>query len=113
MTIANTLNLTADLLEKKDGWTQGVSARDKDGLSVMWSSSRAVCFCADGALAHVSGLYRSKHSDYDEANSFLCGYFHDNFKLGYVLWNDSEGRTQDEVVAAFRAAAHEATAVDV
>lgn len=53
------LSLALDIIERaksliSSGWTQDCFARDKDGQSIDYTNSDAVCFCAEGALHRAS-----------------------------------------------------------
>ncbi|QIG70707.1 hypothetical protein EVB91_156 [Rhizobium phage RHph_I1_18] len=39
------------LIESESSWTKGMVARDKDGYRIELYDSKAVCFCAYGAVA--------------------------------------------------------------
>lgn len=43
------------VIEKPENWTQGTMVRDIYGEAIFIHSSRAVCFCAMGALHKVIG----------------------------------------------------------
>ncbi len=76
------------------GWTQGTLARDANGTGVQFQDTAATCFCAMGAIARTrtvgdstGGVFRLVEKETDIGN--------------LVKFNDTEGRTQAEVVAVF------------
>lgn len=115
-TVADILTAAADLIEPEGRWTQGHTARDRDGRVVPCDARNAFCYCAIGALWRAGGLARLT-----EARTALAqalGYHADKYnrwrgKAPVPCWNDAPERTQAEVVAALRAAAEKArTAVE-
>lgn len=100
----------ADLIEPPGRWTQGAEARDADGEdadSLLASSGPPVCWCALGALWHVARPRdstqprRAAHVTFDAAVVALQSVTGEPV----VPWNDTKGRTQEEVVRALRRAA--------
>ena len=76
----------------RKGWCQRASARDASGNSVSPMDTEACCWCLDGALlVACDGMaeYLTASRTVSEA---LGG-------KGYIGWNDTPGRTQDEVVS--------------
>ena len=78
------------------GWTQGVYARDANGLEVPARDSRAVCWCAMGAIDAVTG------ADPDPGCAIVA--------LSAIVdeipdWNDATERTAEEVATAMEHAA--------
>jgi hypothetical protein len=96
----------ADLIEPEGRWTQGASARDERGWKVShhWYADEAVCFCATGAIERAClGPGRLVDRAIDVLGMSL--------RVSNIpQWNDAEGRTQVEVVAALRKAAEEVEA---
>ena len=91
----------ADILRKARGfiargWTQGEYARDAEGVPVNSRHPSAVCWCASAAL-HATDNYGEERL---AAYRGLCAAIGTN---GFQLfeWNDTPGRTQAEVLAAF------------
>jgi hypothetical protein len=89
--ISTILDQAADLLEA-DGWCQG-RLHEGNRHCALGSIERAVY--TDGAS--LDGAFR----DYLAAGKALSDYL----GMGVVQFNDTEGRTAGEVVAAMRAAA--------
>lgn len=116
--IAADLRAAADVLER-DGWTQGSFHRLVD--------EGRICHCAEGAIAVASGRHEDVRPD-PVSNSMVdwkpntdasARHWDALDALAEVIdahnipsWNDTPGRTADEVIAALRAAADavEATA---
>lgn len=103
--VATILRKAADLIAAPGAWTQGAFGRDAAGMVRPIQFDSAECFCALGAIAKVthhdpdSAWTAGIHVDAREwAERALGGAF-------LVDWNDKEGRTQVEVVAALRKAA--------
>ena len=80
------------------GWTQGAFARDAEGRSTPWQGDEAVCWCAMGAIGCVG-------PDHDDiAESVLIALQRAIGPTGYTAishFNDADGRTKDDVLAAF------------
>jgi len=68
--VHDTLVAARALIADPERWTQGAWARDEEGGPVGTLSPAAVCFCAQGALVHVS---RSGHERALEALSVAAG----------------------------------------
>lgn len=97
--IAVDLRMAADVLER-DGWTQG-AFHSLDG-----------CHCAAGALELAVGL-RVNDEAHDERYIDAVRWLGNHVdvrptSLAVFAWNDTPGRTADEVIAALRAAADKA-----
>ena len=76
----------------RKGWTQRANARDASGNAVSPIGTEACCWCLDGALLVAS----------DSALEYLQASISVSEALGgkgYIGWNDTPGRTQDEVVS--------------
>lgn len=76
-----------------EGWCQGVSAQDANGHCTSVDSVHAVKWCIDGAFCASAGV------GYLEAIKCLSRAF--DSPQSIILWNDTPGRTQAEVLAAF------------
>jgi len=107
VSVADVLNAAADLIEPEGRWTQGTWARSSVGDTDPIDD--AICWCAYGAIYQVCG--RKWTPEANAGMRLLCGVL----RLGATdpmgsigLWNDKEGRTQAEVVAALREAARPA-----
>lgn len=100
-TVADILTAAAALIEKPGAWTQGGFAFAPDGEDSRFGfDDSAVCWCALGALQKVEGRLLTSSHPAKRALEDLVG--------NVALWNDAEGRTQAEVVAALRQAAEKA-----
>lgn len=76
------------------GWTQGANARNGEGLVSFWDSSTAVCWCANGAV-HAA-------SDSNVEVVSATGYLHQAADVDNIaVYNDANGRTQDDILNAF------------
>ena len=90
MTTLEVLKAARAKIEK--GWTQGTMARDKNGVAVSSDDKDATCWCALGAVLAV------RREEWVNAVPFV----RDAVGGGELLvWNDTPGRTQAEVLAAF------------
>lgn len=83
-TEAEKLRYARTLIEK--GWTQGAYAVDENGRAVSENSTYAKSFCAVGAClaAKTSSYYLDRLISQD-----------------VVAWNDTPGRTKEEVLDIF------------
>lgn len=99
MTAAEMLNAAADLCER--GWTQKASAINDQGDRVDPWDNEATAWCALGALCVAGGAERAEWEQALKSVVDVTGYL-------LTYWNDQPGRTQEEVVAALRAAAERA-----
>jgi hypothetical protein len=102
--VAEILERAADLIEPEGAWVQGAFKRLREGSGVSY------CYCAAGALIEVA----SSDSAYDEARRFLNAQLprpSDPEDSAVIAFNDADGRTQAEVVAALREAAAKARSV--
>lgn len=96
--ISETLTAARAIIADPAKWTQGTHARDASGEPVQINDSRAVCFCADGALALAAGVdveadggwFKDEH--YTEASKIMrevAEAFTGEFS--YVSVNDGDG----------------------
>lgn len=83
-TEAEKLRNARALIEK--GWTQGLLARNKDGEGAFSDATEAVSFCAVGACVR-SGV--------------SCGHLKKLLGVDTTSWNDTPGRTKEEVLDLF------------
>lgn len=98
LSVADVLERTADLITPEGAWTQGCGARDVRGNRVDMDSGAAVCWCAVFAVSKVAGDGVLAAEARDALRNLL--------DVPYLsVWNDARGRTQAEVVSAFRKAA--------
>jgi hypothetical protein len=99
--VADKLDEARALIER--GWCQGWFAKDARGNNCMEYRPEAVCWCMGGALFKVGApdavdlLRRVIGGDWD----------------GIADFNDAPGRTQAEVIDAFKRAAELARAGDL
>ncbi|MGC0365060.1 hypothetical protein ABH922_003044 [Rhodococcus sp. 27YEA15] len=94
--VSTILNTAADILEQ-DGWTQGKAVDRITG-----------CRCAIGAINEAAGLTLAGPASTESITVWRDAVFAVRRKIGYSsvpAWNDAEGRTAIEVIAALRAAA--------
>jgi len=100
LSVAEYLDEVAAFLAVPNQWTQHSMARDQHNFHVPIDSQEATCWCLAGALTK-NGLNRSEPSiaiAYEAVTRVLNG-------RPIVQFNDTKGRTQDEVVAKVRKAA--------
>lgn len=91
----------------KAGWTQGAGARNKHGLIVPTRDETATCYCLDGALYKNINPYMG-NQDLDtidgRARSTIRHvinkkYGPSKYSHNYIiLFNDTPGRTKEEVI---------------
>ena len=80
------------------GWTQGAYARDAAGTPTGSRMPDAVCWCLDGALRATA--------DFDvDAADIARDALASALGMSVTAWNDSPGRTKDEVIAALETVA--------
>ena len=91
-TLKNDLIAARALISDIKGWTQFSHARDVEGVETMPWSSRAVCFCADGAMAKACRLRSWEHRTvrYDQANVALTNAALGIFGADPVSVNDGD-----------------------
>jgi hypothetical protein len=90
------------------GWTQGTTLQTLDGEPTS-DPAEAARFCVLGAFAHASHALHADAYTYHSAMQRLCEAIDPAATRAAPLvfipvWNDAEGRTQDDVLAAFDAA---------
>jgi len=91
-------DVAAHFRDNPDTWTQGCGARDAGGNYVCYRSPLAVQRCLDGELC----IRQDGTPAYHAAAILLKRYLKTSM---FSRWNDEEGRTVDEVIAACEAAA--------
>jgi hypothetical protein len=96
MTPLETLKAARQLISDPAKWTQGEFARDADGNEVKAWSEDATCFCAYGAIQHVTEREDS------EADFVLWKACMSKFQTEVIVLNDTH--THAEVLALFDAA---------
>lgn len=101
--VAEVLNLAADLIEPEGAWTQGEYARGASGRRVT-TLRAAKCFCIIGAIDAAQG-----HNPGTESSINIVAVVRRTLELDHASdvadWNDDPSRTQAEVVTALRQAA--------
>lgn len=110
MTTAEILAKAADLIEPEGAWTQGrlATSEPTDLYELDPRSPYAHCFCAVGALCHVTNArnWSELPTAIDQIAVEIAA------RAGFTSlsdWNDALGRTQAEVVRALRDAAKAAS----
>jgi hypothetical protein len=94
MNVPEILDKAADYIEA-NGWLQG-------NFTGPVTRGTRPCACAIGAMIEVCpDLVLVRHDAYDALVSTVGG-------RPIAVWNDTKGRTEAEVIAAFRAAAEKA-----
>jgi len=94
------LQYARTLLERPDGWTQGVGARDASGEPVSPYDPRACRFCLFGALERagkVVGDRDALHAAYALVCAVL-GFRFPSESLFLIDWNDIPGRSQRDIL---------------
>ena len=92
-----------ELLETENGWIQGKFAVRADGRWISYEHPSACGFCLMGAMAvavfqlPLGG--QAQNDAYDEAADAWCEA---NRGKNIAEFNDTEGRTKDEVVQSLR-----------
>jgi hypothetical protein len=89
-------------LIEQNGWCQGEAARNDEGRYVATLSDSATQFCALGAIYRVYGNCQADkmYKEFAKAMNFLDT----DYSSEIVRWNDTQGRTKEEVVEALRRA---------
>jgi hypothetical protein len=88
------------------GWCQRALARNAEGESVYEDSSKAVSFCMIGALQYAGG---KGFDTFSKPGVMVRGRLRRAITalyspMGIERFNDTEGRTKEEVLAVFDAA---------
>jgi len=78
----------SELLAQELAWTQGTDARNKDKIPCPYHSQYATSWCMNGAILKCRAWYF-----WSEEHAKI------QVEFGWVKFNDSKGRTQEEVVA--------------
>lgn len=100
--VAADLRAAADVLER-NGWTQHTNFDEQTG-----------CRCAMGALAFIASDGETSHDGVMRGTprgvrlDAAAGQVVDLVSIGITVWNDADGRTAAEVIAALRSAADKA-----
>ena len=90
-------------------WTHGGEAVDKAGYTTYFDSDSAVAWCAVGAIKKADANVPDDGTPQWLRLDVICGELLHTVDVGWTeypgvrSWNDSFGRTQKQVVAAFDA----------
>lgn len=93
MTVVDLLKAARELISVPERWTRKAMARDRYNAPVLATSSKAVCWCLDGALLMVGAGVPFKLIH--DAEGFLTrasGWC-------FISWQDHFSRTHAEVMA--------------
>lgn len=101
--ISQILSDAADLIEPEGAWTQGVSARQVNGLPAGIFSDEACSWCLVGALDKAARNPRYANAAWVEVNRRTSR----DFRKLPVRWNDQPDRKQSEVVGLLRKVSNE------
>lgn len=101
LSVAETLERAADLIEPEGAWTKDWFAKDAAGRDVDAGDCDAVCWCVRGAVHHVSGEDEPNEEQIFAPLRAVLGEGVDVIEG----WNDADETTQAEVVAKLREAA--------
>jgi hypothetical protein len=109
MDTVSRLRAARELLKK--GWCQNVSALTGDGVVVAVDDPGACRFCATGALDHFwRGSTASLFAGHQAAIRHLNKVVQERGFGSIISYNDSNGRTQAQMIAIFDEAIAEAEA---
>jgi hypothetical protein len=87
------------LLQTK-GWIQGRLAKDARGEGTWVMNEDATCFCAAGAICRAAGDSPIGQALWDKLDDWVNQQIDPNFRYsGIAGFNDSPGRTREEVIA--------------
>jgi hypothetical protein len=78
-----------ELLSSPEKWTQGVSARDKNGDIVYATCATATCFCLMGAIEHCYRNENEAELIYKKIRTKVISHI--------SIWNDQSYRTFEDV----------------
>lgn len=113
LSVADVLERAADLIEPEGAWIKnGNYALNLERSSVDALDLSATCFCAMGAVHRVAGVSTFSKSGPVELVNTARNALYKILGEPMASWNDRDGRTQPEVVAALRRAATLARAGD-
>lgn len=100
------LNRSRDLINS--GWCQGAQARDSKGIIARAELPGAVSFDITGALFKVTAELGCPQTDYvavvNDVFDLTRPYLVSQKNTSMTDWNDSDGRTKEEVVNFFNIA---------
>lgn len=105
MTPVDILKAARGLISEPSKWTTGSWARDEKGAMAFPSDEWGVCWCALGAINRVVD-FTEQVTNAAHLLATEIGYPEPWLAAHEVItsWNDAEGRTHAEVLAAFDAA---------
>ena len=99
------LSKAADIVEAPGAWIQGEYATTHSGTKVASDSPVACRFCAWGAIESAASRRYDLTVPAGDAEETALETLWNLVGGDIEAWNDVEGRTQSEVVAALRKAA--------
>lgn len=111
--VVETLERTRALIENKENWTTYAEARDKDGQQVNALSSKAVKWCAVGALEYVDGRFSRRANALLNQVANEIGRDNNAFVFNIIYLNDNKNFTHQHVMEAFDKAIERAKAIGV
>lgn len=109
MKTSHILNKAADLLEIPGVWIQGSLSKNHLGEVCEKDSTDACRFCMAGAIFHICHKNKEiKSGAFSAARTVVSAYLIATGKgEGIAIFNDTKGRTVEEVVKTLREAAKE------
>lgn len=93
MTTIKKLRKMRELLTPAGAWLQGRYAQTEDGFACQVHDRNAVCWCLVGASLTLDSTAGAEYAIRDFLNLVPSGN-------NLIFWNDTPGRTQDDVLAA-------------
>jgi hypothetical protein len=109
--VAELLLYAKGLVDTPPKWTTGSSARDAKRKRVYPVVPEAVCFCMTGALSRARWDTAETDEVFGMAHSLLPWERDYWYVQSVPAWNDFEGRTHAQVLAAFDSAAAKANSL--
>jgi len=96
--------IATELRTHPEHWTQGEFARDAQGGKVDYRSPAAVCWCLHGFIRRelavpIGGSTASEILSAFEQAAIGKPYIRDVSGLGFVAWQDEQGRTVADIIA--------------
>lgn len=88
-------------------WTQGTNARDSRGMSVSTANSDAVAFCLWGAICRANWTLSNCGTALLSASTLVRNTLGPRGKMNISGFNDTKGRTKEEILAVLDKAIHE------
>lgn len=93
------LLIAAELVRK--GWVQCSMSKDAQGLNVPSTHPDAVCWCALGAINRAATGTRD-----EESGESAVRLLQNQVKSSIMVWNDTPGRTAEQVAKAMEVASY-------